>query len=203
MRSRRIRSRFSRPLPKPELVIQAAAPAPAVLPEALEPSRAREREAYVASEEDNATVIRVVEELLASMEVEYEVEFEHTDFQRVFLKVEDRQAGSLIGKRGSGLEALETLIGRMASHQVGRAVPVQVDVNEYRVRYEDELRADARAMAERVLRSGREERFAPLVARDRRVVHLAVQEFNGLQTYSVGHGGAKAIVIRCVEQKND
>jgi predicted RNA-binding protein Jag len=34
-------------------------------------------------------------------------------------------------------------------------------------------------------------------ARDRRVVHLAVQSLGDqLTTYSVGHGGEKAIVIR-------
>ncbi len=197
MRSRRIHSRFSRPLPKPELIIGASsAPAPREFPvDALEPSRARERTPYVASDEDAATVKRVVQELMEAAAIGYEAEFEHDDFQRVFVSVDDQDAGTLIGRRGAGLEALETLVGRMVSHQAGRAVPVQVDVNEYRARHEDDLRAEARALADRVLRSGEDEHLAPMSARDRRVVHLEIQEMEGLQTFSIGHGPTKHIVI--------
>ena len=200
MRSRRIRSRFSRPMPKPELII-GGTPAPREIPVgAVEPSRAREREPYTASAEDNATVKRVVEELLVAAGVGYEAEFEHDDFQRVYVRVDDGDAGALIGKRGAGLEALETLVGRMVSHQAGRAVPVQVDVNEYRARYEDDLRAEALAQAERVLRSGQDEHLPPMSARDRRVVHLAIQEMKGLQTLSLGHGPTKHVVIHRTEE---
>ena len=205
MRSRRIRSRFSRPLPKPELVIEETTQhrdGPEIDVASLEPSRARERDPYEASTEDNDAFVRVVEELLDATELEYEVEFEHGEYQRAFVSVGDRQAGALIGKRGSGLEALETLLGRMTSHQVGHAVPVQVDVNEYRARHEDELRGLARDLARRVLDSGKDEHLEPMSARDRRVVHLAVQEFKGLQTYSVGHGATKHIVIHRLD-KND
>lgn len=206
MRSRRIHSRFSRPLPKPELIIGASsAPAPAqreVSVGAPEPSRARERAPYVPSEEDAATVKRVVQELLESAEIGFEAEFEHDDFQRVFVSVDDHDAGTLIGRRGAGLEALETLVGRMVSHQVGHAVPVQVDVNEYRARYEDDLRAEARSLAERVLRTGEEEHLAPMSARDRRVVHLEIQEMAGLQTSSVGYGPSKHVVIHRPSDNN-
>lgn len=204
MRSRRIRSRFSRPLPKPELIIGATTPArPREEPVgALEPSRARERVPYVPSDEDASTVKRVVQELMEAVAIGYEAEFEHDDFQRVFVNVDDGDAGTLIGRRGSGLEALETLVGRMVSHQLGRAVPVQVDVNEYRARLEDDLRAEARSLAERVLRSGQDEHLAPMSARDRRVVHLEIQEMEGLQTFSVGHGPTKHIVIHRSDDNN-
>lgn len=201
MRSRRIRSRFSRPLPKPELIIEASTPAPAreVFLGNVEPSRAREREAYVPTPEDDETVKRVVEELLTSAEVEFEARYEHAAFQRVFVSVEDREAGLLIGRRGSGLEALETLVGRMVSHQVGHAVPVQVDVNEYRARHEKDLREEANELAQKVLRTGSDEHLAPMSARDRRVVHLAIEGMDGLQTFSIGYGGDKHIVIRRVD----
>jgi spoIIIJ-associated protein len=196
MRSRRTRRRFERVVPKPEVVIEDT-PQHQVPIGNLEPSRARERRTYEPTEEDNVAFRKVVEELLDSLEVEYSVDYSHGDYQRVSIEVGDRQAGTLIGKRGSGIDALETLISRMVSHQRERAVPVQADVNEYRKRREEDLREEALVRAQRVLETGEDDQFQPMSARDRRVVHLAVQSLGDqLTTYSVGHGGEKAIVIR-------
>lgn len=194
MRSRRTRTRFQRIVPKPEIVIEERT-APKIEIEKLEPSRARERAVYEPSDEDNDIVRSVVTELMESIGLEFETQYEHADYQRVQVSVGDRQAGALIGKRGSGLEALELLLARMASHRAGHAVPVQVDVNEYRKRHEDELREQARACAEKVLESGEDEHLPPMGARDRRVVHVTVQEYEGLQTFSLGEGSTKHIVV--------
>jgi spoIIIJ-associated protein len=196
MRSRRTRRRFERVIPKPEVVIEEG-PAPSVAVENLEPSKARERRSYEATETDNEAFRRVCEELLSALDVDYEVEYEHADYQRARIEVGSKQAGLLIGRRGSGVDALEVLVGRMASHQCNHAVPVQCDVNDYRRRHEEELREEAVARAQRVLQTGDDEQFPPMHARDRRVVHLAVKELDpSLATYSVGQGGAKAVVIR-------
>lgn len=196
MKSRRTRRRFERIIPKPEVVIEDT-PTPSVAVENLEPSRARERRSYEPTEEDNTIFRKVTGEMLESLEVDYEVSFAHEDYQRAFIEVGERQAGTLIGKRGAGIDALELLLSRMASHQAAHSVPVQADVNEYRKRREDELREDALVRGRRVLDTGDDDQLPPMNARERRVVHLAVQSLgDGLTTYSVGHGGEKAIVIR-------
>ena len=196
MRSRRTRRPYERIIPKPDVVIEEVAEHQVPLGR-MEPSKARERRTYEPSEQDNAAFRKVAEETLESLEVEYSVRFVHEDYQRVFIEVGDGDAGLLIGKRGSGIDALETLISRMTSHQCEHPVPVQADVNEYRKRREEELREDALVRARRVLESGDDDQFQPMSARDRRVVHLAVQSLGDeLTTYSVGHGGEKAIVLR-------
>lgn len=196
MRSRRTRGRYDRVIPKPEIIIEDSPPQSAPVAN-LEPSRQRERRAYDATEEDNAVFRKVVEEFLDSLEVGYTVKYVHEDYQRASIEVDDDAAGLLIGKRGSGIDALETLISRMASHQCEHPVPVQADVNEYRKRREDDLREEALSRGQRVLDTGEEDQFHPLNARDRRVVHLAVKSLGEeLVTYSVGHGGEKSIVVR-------
>lgn len=197
MRSRRSRRRFERVIPKPEVVIEETPDQPPVAYEQLEPSRARERRTYEPSDEDNAAFRRVVTETLDALDVDYTVDFAHEDYQRAFIEVGDREAGALIGKRGAGIDSLELLFGRMASHQCRHAVPVQADVNEYRKRREEELREDALVRARRVLDTGEDEHLPSMNARERRVVHLAVQSLGDeLTTYSVGHGAEKAVVIR-------
>lgn len=195
MRSRRTRKRYERTIPKPEVIIESAPePAPVSLAD-VKPSRARTRPTYEPSEEDNAAVVRVTEEMLEAMDVEGTAEFQHETYQRVAISVGEKRAGILIGRRGAGIEALETLLGRMISHQVGHLVPVQVDVNGYRADHEEGLRELAVELAERVLETGEDEHLRPMNGRDRRAVHLAVEPIEGVETYSLGEGSDKHIVI--------
>ena len=203
MRSRRTRRPYERIIPKPDVVIEEVSEHQVPLGK-MEPSRARERRTYEPTEQDNEAFRRVVVELLESLEVEYSVEFAHEDYQRAFVQVGDGDAGLLIGKRGSGIDSLETLMSRMTSHQCEHPVPVQADVNEYRKGREEELREDALVRGRRVLETGEDDQFQPMTARDRRVVHLAVQSLGDeLTTYSVGHGGEKAIVVRKVDPSRE
>ncbi len=201
MRSRRIRKRFERVLPKPSLVIEDN-PTPRLSLENAAPSRARERQRYERTEEDDAIFVKVVESFMDAADMDYEVRYEHAEYQRAFLEVDEARAGALIGKRGAGIDALELILSRMASHQANRSIPVQVDVNGYRAAHEEDLRERARSLAARVLETGADEHLPPMGARDRRVVHLTVQEMEGLETFSLGDGATKHIVIHRTTEKD-
>lgn len=101
----------------------------------------------------------------------------------------------MIGRRGATIDAVEYLIGRMASQKVGRPIPIQIDVNEYRSQREEELKEGAVAAAESVLESGKDYHFEPMHPRDRRVVHLTVKAMDGLETYTVGEGSQRHVII--------
>ena len=193
--SRRHRKRFERILPKPEIIITDTPAAAPVAIRDLIPSKAKDRPVYVATEEDNAAFERVLIETLDASDLDYEVDLEHGTYQRARISVDERHAGALIGRRGSSIDALELLVGRMASHQVGHNVPVQIDVNEYRQRLEDEIRQSALARAKRVAETGEDEHMPVMSARERRVVHLAIEDMEGIETYTVGEGASKHIVI--------
>ena len=112
-----------------------------------------------------------------------------------------RGAGALIGRRGASIEALELLLGRMASHRTGTMIPIQLDVNEYRKRQEDELREDALAWADEVLKTGKDHHFPAMHGRDRRVIHIAVKQIEGLETFTLGEGNGRHVVIARVESE--
>ena len=198
--SRRRRKRYERILPKPDIIITDTPAAAPVAIRDLVPSKAKERPVYQATDEDNAAFERVLIEALDATGLGYEVDIEHGTYQRAQIAVDERQAGALIGRRGSSIDALELLVGRMASHQVGHNVPVQIDVNEYRKRLEDEIRDSALARAKRVEETGEDEHMPVMSARERRVVHLAIENMEGIETYTVGEGASKHIVIH--QEKN-
>lgn len=198
---RTVRKTWRRPTPKPEVVLSETPDGGTVADEPidiskLEPSKPRPREDYEPTEEDSDAFVKVVEDILDCTDLDWEVEFEHGDYQRAWIDVDKERAGALIGKRGAGIEALELLVGRMTSQAVGHAVPVQVDVNEYRKKIEDDLRELARDAVERCDRDGEPVHLPPMNARDRRVVHVTIQEMEGApETYTVGEGSRRHIIV--------
>lgn len=197
MRRSRMSGRSKRATPRPDVVISegGGVDQPPVAELGVAPSVARPRATYDPSPVDNEVFKDVVGEVLDAIDIEYETSFEHGDYQRASIELPKRAAGALIGRRGSAIDALEHLLCRMTSQRAGHQVPVQIDVNEYRLRREADLREEAVARAERALEDGRDYHMEPMNPRERRVVHLAVEKMDGLATYTVGEGSARHVVI--------
>jgi spoIIIJ-associated protein len=65
----------------------------------------------------------------------------------------------------------------------------------YRTRREKVLREMAGDVAQKVLKSGRPHHFEPMSAMERRVVHMAIVEHDGLRTESEGEGRRRHVVV--------
>lgn len=111
------------------------------------------------------------------------------------LVIDGDTSGVMIGRRGATLDALEYVINRVVGHDDERAGHVEVDANEYRSRRRAALEALAHRMAERARSKGRPVTLNPLNPRERRVVHLALQDDPTLTTRSAGSGFYRRIVI--------
>src|ERR1019366_6913666 len=95
------------------------------------------------------------------------------------LEIEGPDAGRIIGKRGSVLEAIQYLTTRVVHKPGERRRHLQVDAEGYRARHEDQLAEMAERLGERVAKEGKVITFDPMSARDRRIVHMALREFEG------------------------
>jgi spoIIIJ-associated protein len=110
-------------------------------------------------------------------------------------EIEGPDAGRIIGKRGAVLEAIQYLTTRVI-HRPGEARKhVSVDAEGYRARHEDQLAEMARRLGARVAKEGKIITFDPMSARDRRVVHKALQDFPGVRTESSGEGSDRRVQI--------
>lgn len=113
------------------------------------------------------------------------------------LEIEGPDAGRIIGKKGAVLEAIQYLTTRVVhrSRDNSRRRHVSVDAEGYRARHEDQLAQMARRLGERVAAEGKVITFDPMTARDRRIVHMALKEFTGVRTESVGEDPDRRIQI--------
>jgi spoIIIJ-associated protein len=114
---------------------------------------------------------------------------------KAVLDVSGDDLGVLIGRRGSTLASLQYLVNVIVSRKFRGNAPFAVDVEGYRRRREESLRALAFRMAERVRESGRTVTLEPMPPNERRIVHLALAEDPTVVTTSVGEGESRKVAI--------
>lgn len=117
------------------------------------------------------------------------------------LDIVGNDMGLLIGRHGDTLRALEFLTNLASSSGGGEIKRILVDISGYRKRRERELEEMARMMARRVVRTGKSVASQALDARDRRVIHLALQNDPDVVTHSEGEEPFRRVVVSLKEGK--
>ena len=109
---------------------------------------------------------------------------------------EEKEAlGALIGRKGERLSALQHLVNLMLSRKMGTWTRVLVDVEDYRGRRERQLVEVATRAAERVSETGQMLQLEPMSALERRWVHLALRDVDGVTTQSIGEEPMRRVVV--------
>ena len=111
------------------------------------------------------------------------------------LDIEGDDLGLLIGRRGETLASLQYLVNLMLNRRVKTRANVGIDIEGYRRRREDSLRALARRMADRVKSSGQSITLEPMPPNERRIVHIALADHPDVLTVSIGEGDARKVAI--------
>ena len=113
--------------------------------------------------------------------------------------VEGEGASTLIGHHGETLDAIQYLanlcLARKSDTDHKEYVKVVVDIENYRAKREQTLRALARKMADKALRQNRSIHLDPMNPYERRIIHSEVQKIEGVSTHSVGYDETRKIVI--------
>lgn len=101
----------------------------------------------------------------------------------------------LLERKGSVMEALQLLIGKVAETRFGLDKRLVVDCEGYRRQREDELARMALGVAEKVRKLRQPMQLDPLNPYERRIVHLALASEQGVSSRSEGDGFLKRIII--------
>ena len=136
----------------------------------------------------------ILRELLNRMGIDAEVESDFVDGS-THLNIHTDNPALLIGKHGQTLDAIERLLNCIVNKASLVKRRVFVDTEGYRERREERLMEMARQMAEQVKYTNREVVLAPMSARDRRIIHVALKEDAIVSTYSQGEGDMRRVVI--------
>ncbi|OLC54008.1 MAG: hypothetical protein AUH85_12865 [Chloroflexi bacterium 13_1_40CM_4_68_4] len=132
-------------------------------------------------------------EILSLMGIEAEVLV--NDRPEPQLEIEGQDLGLLIGRHGENLIALQQLVSLITSRRSAKTVYVAIDIEGYRHRREEQLREIARRVAGRVRATNQAVTLEPMLAYERRIVHLALQDDRDVRTESVGIDPNRRVVV--------
>ena len=118
----------------------------------------------------------------------------------ITLDIKGDDLGILIGRQGQTLSCLKYIVRLIVGRQTKAWVPIIVDVEGYKQRRYEALRALAWRMAEQVEANGMPFTLEPMPAYERRIIHLALAEHPAVTTESIGEGEARKVVILPREQ---
>ena len=116
------------------------------------------------------------------------------------LEVEGKSLGVLIGRHGETLDSIQYLVNLAANRAVRASgeeerVRYVVDVAGYRRKREETLRAMATEAADKVIGDKKRQVLEPMSALERRIVHMALKDVDGVVTHSEGREPYRRIVI--------
>lgn len=100
----------------------------------------------------------------------------------------------VIGRKGKNLDAIQLIVNVYAGN-LDSDMKIIVDSESYRMRHEEQIIRTAYKTAEMVKRSGRSKLLEPMNPFERRLVHTALNEFDGIDTKSEGEGLYKQVRI--------
>lgn len=111
-----------------------------------------------------------------------------------FILLDGEGLGVIIGHRGETLDALQYLAG-LAANNGGGYYKVSLNIGNYREKREQTLIGLAGRVSAQVLRTGRSRSLEPMNPYERRIIHTAVQEIEGVVSNSIGEGSGRRVVI--------
>ena len=161
-------------------------------------------ERRVDDESELASRVReVVERIAAGLGVTARVDVDERE-DTIVASRSGPDIGLLIGRHGHTIDAIQYLVNAIVSRsQPEGRKDVVVDAAGYQSRRRASLEALAVRSAERALRSGEPVELEPMTSVERKIVHLRLQDFPGVETTSVGTEPSRAVVIAPSPPRDD
>mgnify|MGYP002511149332 CR=1 FL=1 len=162
-----------------------------------------ERKVVERTEEEITAVKADAEKFLngvfKAMELEVEIKMEYKSAEgNLEIEFLGEDMGILIGKRGQTLDSLQYLTSLVVNKGRQGYIRVKLDTEDYRNRRKETLENLAKSIAYKVRKTRKPVSLEPMNPYERRIIHTAVQEIEGVTSRSVGSGVDRRVLIEPV-----
>ena len=146
------------------------------------------------------TSIETVREIAQFFELgEIEVSEFEGDEGELILDLDGEDLSVLIGRHGSTIQSFQQMVSLITSIKLGYTYPVTIDVHGYKSRQKNKLEHLAYKMANKALNQNRKVNLRPMSPYDRRIIHMVLSNEQDVETYSVGEGKDRHVVIKPIQ----
>ncbi len=142
--------------------------------------------------------VKIAKDYITSVLRAMDIEVEFVVYQNetgAVINIESNNNGAIIGRRGETLDSLQYLCSIIANKGDKEYFRITIDCLGYRNKRKDTLHQLAVKVAKSVLKSGRSQQLEPMNPYERRVIHSAISEIDGVSSRSVGEEPYRKIII--------
>jgi spoIIIJ-associated protein len=151
----------------------------------------------ITLDEQEPSALGFVQGLVDAFGVDADVSATSDDDEHLEIAVTGDDLGLLVGPRGATLNAIQELTRTAVAQQHSGRLQgrLRVDVAGYRARRKEALERFAAQQAERVKETGTPVALEPMSPPDRKTVHDAINDIEGVHTTSEGEDRRRHVVI--------
>ena len=157
------------------------------------------KEINLNQEEQDIAVKNVEEflkEFLNKLEKDEKIEYSiKADKSGVYVNINDKNLGYLIGYRGETLYALQNVLSAIAGKKIENKVRVFLDIESYRAKREKTLEELAEKISKTVIKTKKSITLEPMQAYERKIIHSKLQNNELVTTKSIGEEPRRRVVI--------
>ena len=152
------------------------------------------------SQEEQDIALKNVEEFLKEflnkLEKDEKIEYSiKADKSGVYVNINDKNLGYLIGYRGETLYALQNVLSAIAGKKIENKVRVFLDIESYRAKREKTLEELAEKISKTVIKTKKSITLEPMQAYERKIIHSRLQNNELVTTKSIGEEPRRRVVI--------
>lgn len=150
----------------------------------------------VTLKETGANVaVNFLSDVFEKMNVSADIVIEEEENDTIALKIQGKDSGIIIGRRGETLDALQYLASLVVNKDKQGYRRVVLDIENYRQKREETLVKLANRLANRVVKYKKNVTLEPMNPYERRIIHSTLQNDKYVETYSVGDDPNRKVVI--------
>ncbi len=149
--------------------------------------------------ENEKKIVSYVSQLLEKMGYPSKVEINFRRDSKLGINIDGDYSSYIIGRKGKTLDAIQLVVNVYAD-LLDKDYKIIIDSENYRMRHEEQIVHNALKTAEYVRRSHRSRLLAPMNPFERRLIHTALNDFDGVETKSEGEGLYKQVRILPVKK---
>ena len=157
-------------------------------------------EVLSSESENEEKILEFIQNLITKMGYECKVNINFRKDLKLGFNIDSPNSSIIIGRKGKNLDAIQ-LLANVYAAKLDEDYKIIIDSEDYRMRHEEYIVRNAFKNAEYVRKTGKSKLLEPMNPFERRLIHTALNDFNGVETKSAGDGLYKQVRIIPVKQK--
>lgn len=145
-------------------------------------------------EQSKNEIEEFIKGILNCLKIDAQIEIKENE-NEIVVTIKGDNSSKIIGYRGECLNAIQYLTNIIQRNNKSRAKRIVVDVENYWKKREESLKALAKRIAEKVIKTNKPYKFEPMKPNERRIIHTTLQDNEKVETKSSGEEPRRCLTV--------